>query len=282
MTLLSITIRKIQFLKFLSAGIVLTTIGCSSAAPLTAKSENRSVDLITVSDPSYNASHPAVIDQNTIFTIVTGLYADDAKDESSKMSAGGGKPMRVFSDEDAEFLSPLLAQTLSKAEPDQLVRFRVSSSAGSGSEPTAGSLYVKNGSIHLTISKGSPNTVFTPQFAARTEAAPTFASDGNAGILSHVIDYPALATELEPSPMSVAQEPTPKTGVESMSQQRATNQLLQAKESIAKKDSEISMLRKESDWMKRALRDREEEIKALKASLTASGKKKKATTQRTR
>ncbi len=280
MTLSSI-IRRIQFLTLLSAGIMLTTIGCATTPSIT-QTEKGSVELITIADPSYNASHPAVIDQNTIFMIVTGLYPDDLGDESSRMSAGGDKPMRVFSDEDAEFLSPLLAKSLSTAEPNQLVKFRVSSSAGSGSEPTAGSLYVKNGSIHLTISTGALKTVFTPQFAAHTESAPTFASDGIAGLMSHVIDYPALAAELEPSPMSVVQEPTSKTDVESKVSPEASNELSEAKETIAKKDSEISMLRKESDWMKRALRDRDEEIKALKATLTASGKKKKASAQRTR
>ena len=48
----------------------------------------------------------------------------------------------------------------------------------------------------------------------------------------------------------------------------------QAKEVIAKKDSEIRMLRKESDWMKRELRDRDEEIKALKASVKQTPKKR--------
>jgi uncharacterized coiled-coil DUF342 family protein len=43
-------------------------------------------------------------------------------------------------------------------------------------------------------------------------------------------------------------------------------ELQKAKETLVKKDSEISMLRKESNWMKRELRDRDEEIKALKAS----------------
>ena len=40
------------------------------------------------------------------------------------------------------------------------------------------------------------------------------------------------------------------------------------------------MLRKESDWMKRELRDRDEEIKALKATVKAP-KKKKAEAYRT-
>jgi hypothetical protein len=281
MTLLSMVIRKIKFLTLLSAGIMLTIIGCSTPSAIP-QSERGSVELITIVDPSYNATHPAVLDQNTIFLIVTGLYRDDIVDESSRMSAGGDKPMRVFSDEDAEFLSPLLAHSLSTAEPTQLVKFRVSSSAGSGSEPTAGSLYVKNGSIHLTISTEALKTVLTPQFAAHTESAPTFASDGIAGLMSHVIDYPVLATELKPSPMPLVQEPMSKTDVESNVSPESPNELLQAKATIAKKNSEINMLRKESDWMKRALRDRDEEIKALKATLTASGKKKKASTQRTR
>jgi len=57
------------------------------------------------------------------------------------------------------------------------------------------------------------------------------------------------------------------------------------KDTLAKKDSEIKMLRKESDWMKRELRDRNEEIKALrltKVSSKLAPKKKSAHTTRTR
>ena len=107
-----------------------------------------------MTDWSFEASHPAVIDQLTIAKIVKGLYRNDDMSGSSRMSAGGSKPMRIFSDEDAEFLSPLLAQGLSKAKPEQLVGFRVSSSAGSGSEPTTGSIYVQKGSIYVTIEEG--------------------------------------------------------------------------------------------------------------------------------
>jgi hypothetical protein len=42
------------------------------------------------------------------------------------------------------------------------------------------------------------------------------------------------------------------------------------------------MLRKESDWMKRELRERNEEIKALKASVKTPLKKKKAEAYPTR
>jgi hypothetical protein len=58
-------------------------------------------------------------------------------------------------------------------------------------------------------------------------------------------------------------------------------QLNRAKDMLAKKETEIKMLRKESDWMKRELRDRDDEIKALKATVKVPPKKKKAEAYRT-
>jgi hypothetical protein len=58
-----------------------------------------------------------------------------------------------------------------------------------------------------------------------------------------------------------------------------------AKEALAKKDSEITMLRKEAEWMKRELRDRDEEMKALrltKVSAKPAAKKKPALATQTR
>ena len=58
-------------------------------------------------------------------------------------------------------------------------------------------------------------------------------------------------------------------------------QLNRAKDMLVKKETEIKVLRKESDWMKRELRDRDEEIKALKATVKVPPKKKKAQAYRT-
>ncbi len=167
-----------------------------------------SVYLEEVTDWSFEASHPAVIDQLTITKIVKGLYSNDGQSGSSRMSAGGSKPMRIFSDEDAEFLSPLLAQGLSKAKPEQLVGFRVSSSAGSGSEPTTGSIYVQKGSIYLTIGKGAKPTGFIPESAARTEPAPAYAAGGAVGAMAMIIDYHALAKAPMPAAMPIAKATT--------------------------------------------------------------------------
>ena len=282
-------------------GLSLVLAGCSSTSRV-AQNSKGSVSLEEVTDWSFEASHPAVIDQATIMKVVKGIYGEDTQSGSTRMSAGGSKPMRVFSDEDAEFLAPLLAQGLSKAKPEQLVGFRVSPSAGSGSEPTAGSIYVQQGAIYFTVSKGAGATIFMPESVARTEQAPPYARGGMAGVSTHVIDYHALARTAMPAPMPIAKAvpkpqaapvlvaaPSSKAPASSVASVGSTGdseaspelaaQLSHAKETIAKKDSEINMLRKESDWMKRELRERDEEIKALrtsKVSSKAAPKKKQA------
>ena len=285
------------------AALTLVFSGCASGTKL-AHNTKGSVYLEEVTDWSFEANHPAVIDQLTIIKIVKGLYRDDSMSGSSGMSAGGSKPMRIFSDEDAEFLSPLLAQGLSKAKPEQLVGFRVSSSAGSGSEPTTGSIYVQKGSIYLTIGKGAKPTGFMPESAARTEPAPTYAAGGALGAMVMIIDYHALAMAPMPAAMPIAKT-TPITPIAPMMASPAKAQMVSsdrvgqeavegdflaqklsdlrtAKEALAKKDSEINMLRKESAWMKRELRDRDEEIKALRSmKVSAKSAPKKRSAQAT-
>lgn len=266
--------------------------GCAGGTKL-AQNSTGSVYLEEVSNWSYEASHPAVIDQLTITKIVKGLHRNDEATGSSRMPAGGSKPMRIFSDEDAEFLSPLLAQGLSKAKPDQLVGFRVSSSAGSGSEPTAGSIYVQQSAIHFTVSKGAGATTFMPESAARAEQAPPYAAGGRAGVTVQVIDYHALAQAPMPPALPIAKtSAAPATGsrvavpaaiatIEGEGLPEMQVQLNRAKDMLAKKETEIRVLRKESDWMKRELRDRDEEIRALKATVKVPPKKKKAEAYRT-
>ena len=282
------------------AACTLVISGCAGGTKL-AHNAKGSVYLEEVTDWSFEASHPAVIDQLTITKIVKGLYGNDNISGSSRMSAGGSKPMRIFSDEDAEFLSPLLAQGLSKAKPEQLVGFRVSSSAGSGSEPTTGSIYVQKESIYLTIGKGAKPTGFMPESAARIEPAPAYAAGGALGAMVMIIDYHALAmapmpaatpiakaTPITPIAPMIAAAPAKTQAVSDSAGQEAAegefmaqrlSDLRVAKEALAKKDSEINMLRKESEWMKRELRNRDEEIKAIKStkvSVKPAPKKKSA------
>ena len=278
--------------------------GCSGGSKLTHNAKG-GVYLEEVTDWSFEASHPAIIDQQTMVKVVKGMYRNDGMNGSSKMSAGGSKPMRVFNDEDAEFLSPLLAQSLAKAKPEQIVWFRISSSAGSGSEPTTGSLYVHKGSIYLTIGTGVKPTDFMPESAARTEPASAYATSGAVDAMTMIIDYHALATAPMPAAMPIAKTtpiapiapvmaPAPakvEAVSSSVSQEvgqdevlaQKLNDLKAAKETLTKKDSEITMLRRESEWMKRELRNRDEEIRAMR-SMAAYAKpaQKKGSAQATR
>ena len=259
--------------------------GCAGGTKL-ANNSTGSVYLEEVSSWSYEASHPAVIDQTTMTKIVKGLHRNDDINESSRMPAGGSKPMRIFSDEDAEFLSPLLTQGLSKAKPAQLVGFRVSSSAGSGSEPTTGSIYVQNGSIYLTVQRGAESIGFMPESAAHIEPAPSYLIGSAPGAMVMVIDYHALASAPMPAATPMAKTtpitspalPITTASIKSQAVSTNTEQVLGqdellaqklfdlrvAKETLAKKNSEIMMLRKEAEWMKRELRNRDEEMKALR------------------
>ena len=191
----------------------LIAAGCSmfSGEAKLQKNAQGSVYLKEIADWSFEASHPATIDQMTMLKIVKGVVTDDVQKMKGNMPASGSKPMRVFSDEDAEFLAPLLAQGLSQAKPEQIVGFKVSPSAGSGAEPTAGTLYIHKGSIYLTIapSQNRKASRFTPGSVARLEKAPAFVAPGN-GALTMVIDYQALAKEPMPgSPTAAAGTPKP-------------------------------------------------------------------------
>ncbi len=305
---------------FLAINLIVTGCSTLSGESKVAKTTKGSVYLKDIADWSFEASHPAMIDQMTIRTVVKGVVTEDATKPLSNMPASGSKPMRVFSDEDAEFLAPLLAQGLSEAKPEQIVGFKVFSSAGSGAEPTAGTLYVHKGSLYLTIASAQANKRqrFAFPTAARIEKAPSFVAMGK-GAMTLVIDYQAIAKASAPG--SVVATDVPKdsastqvaetiparddealldpsgasahTRTETDALQLSTDELLNrkldelraAREANKLKDSEIATLKKEATLVKKELRQRTDEIKALKASKASAPsapKKKTAEAHRTR
>lgn len=301
--------------------LTLIVAGCSmfSGEAKVHKNAKGSVYLKEIADWSFEASHPAMIDQMTILKVIKGVVTDS----SSKMPASGSKPMRMFSDEDAEFLAPLLAQGLSQAKPEQIVGFKVSPSAGSGAEPTAGTLYVHNGSIFLTLAstQNTKSSGFVPASVARLEKAPSFVAMGSDAI-TLVIDHQTLAKAPMPGSSPVARAPRSMPASESQtsatmktapvqdagaitqdfqangsldSESLALNndellnkkldELRDARKANKLKDSEIATLKKEAAWMKKELRQRAEEVKALKASKASARpapKKKSAEAHRVR
>ncbi|MCX5720565.1 MAG: hypothetical protein NT179_00855 [Nitrospirae bacterium] len=247
------------------AALTLVSTGCAGGAR-TAPHATVSVHVEEVTDWSFETSHPVVIDQPTIGKVLLGLYRMDGQSRSSKTPASGSKPLTVFSDEETALLAPLLAKSLSQATPNQLVGFRLTPLPESGAESIRGSLYVQHGSIYLTIGKGSKPTGFLPKSAVRTEPAPAYVAGGTLDATTMIIDYQALAkAEAEqPAPTKAASlAKAQETGEGALTQQQL-DELSNANQELARKNIEVTMLRRESDWMKRELRERDEEIKAIK------------------
>jgi hypothetical protein len=183
------------FFSFLATGCSAFSIGYGE--PVTHKSTKGTVYLKPIIDRSFTADHPAVIDRATLLTVIQGLMAEDMTDSSANMPVDGGKPMRVFSDEDAEFLAPLLADGLSQAKPNQLVGFTVSPPAGSGAEPAAGIIYWYHDSLHVTVSTTGGRRSrrflgFRPRVAARIERAPAYTANWMPGTQTAVINLRRL------------------------------------------------------------------------------------------
>src|SRR5512134_1193424 len=80
--------KTLKPLLYACVGLAVATTGCSTTSKL-AQSAQGSVYLEEVTDWSFEASPPAVIDQITMLKIVKGLYSDESQNGSSRMSAGG-------------------------------------------------------------------------------------------------------------------------------------------------------------------------------------------------
>jgi len=309
---------------FLALSVIMTGCSTFSGEATVSKTTKGSVYLKEIADWSFEASHPISIDPLIIRKVVKGVMTEDAIKPLPNMPASGSKPMRVFSDEDAEFLAPLLAQGLSEAKPEQIIGFKVFSSAGSGAEPTAGTLYVHKGSLYLTIAASPTHKKqrFSLASATRIEKAPSFVAMGK-GAMTLVIDYQTGAKDSTPEPVVVADESkgsatstasapvsdalqfqeaevlfdpqgaSAQTRAGSEVPQLTTDELLNrkldelqaAREANKQKDSEIATLKKEATLVKKELKQRTEEIKALKASKVSARsapKKKTAEARRTR
>ncbi len=199
--------------------------GCSStAASVQQKASAQpqgSVRLEEVADWEFEASHPSTIDAATLDSLLRAVVIAEAQKDMSNLPVDGSKPMTVFSDEDVRYLAPLLAQALSQAQPEYVVAFRLSSSAGSGSEPTAGTLYVKNNRLYLTFSEhngslakveptwfggGRPARIVSinPVSAGQIEQALPAVIQGRQHMKSLAIDYSRFANNPEPVPVTAA------------------------------------------------------------------------------
>ena len=194
--------------------------GCSSTSAMVQQAavtqSSGSVRLEEVADWEFEAAHPTVLEAVTLESLLRAVMITDVKQDSPNLPVDGSQPMRVFSDEDVRYLAPLLAQALSQAQPEHVVAFRLSSSAGSGSEPTAGTLYARNEKLYLTVSEhhgtlakvesslfsgGRPARLVTiaPESSGQIEPALPSIAQGRRDLKSLAVDYRTLVFTKQPA-----------------------------------------------------------------------------------
>jgi hypothetical protein len=117
------------------------------------------VSLETMTDQSIQATHPIALTPTLIAQILRGMEVQDQERGIQKFLLGPPPPVPVFSDDQIQFLAPLLAEGLRAAAPDQRIGYRVQTThkgsflESSTTETTAGSLYAYGRQLYVTLSQ---------------------------------------------------------------------------------------------------------------------------------
>ena len=117
------------------------------------------VSLQAISDQSIHANHPIDLDPTLVAQVLRGLEVQDQERGLQRLFAGAHSPIPVFSDDEIQFLAPLLAEGLRTAAPNQRIEYRVQTThegsllESSITETTAGSLYAYGRSLYMTLSQ---------------------------------------------------------------------------------------------------------------------------------
>lgn len=154
-----------------------------------------------VDDSWFKTGHPVLVSPLLLTHVLRGVQVQASRDDQSTA-------VRVFSDEEAAFLSPLMSTALSKATKGQLVAFSVTHAPELGSEMTGGLLFTRGRLLHLWVThyraNGARNDSGTPlDRQARNPRrldqhqlrfAPESAQRSSHNQQPDVIDPPPLAT----------------------------------------------------------------------------------------
>ena len=117
------------------------------------------VSLQTISDQSIQANHPIDLEPALIAQVLSGMEVQDQERGVQRLLAGSSSPVPVFSDDQIQFLAPLLAEALRNAAPNQSIEYLVRTTyegsllESAVTETTAGSLYAYGRSLYMTLSQ---------------------------------------------------------------------------------------------------------------------------------
>ena len=185
-------------------GITLTLSACATRPELDLtihESDRGAVYVERIPDRSFRAAHPITLSMDTLARVLRGVALREGRGLFENIITGRPRTIRAFRDEDIQFLSPLLAEGITKAASDQQVGFRV---IRPGMNDLAkGSLYAYGQSLYLTVpwltplsstGAGSPALPPTVFFSPESAKRPDSYRDARSTEMTLVIDYGLLAS----------------------------------------------------------------------------------------
>ena len=184
-------------------GIALTLSACATGPELDVtihESDRGAVYVERIPDRSFRAAHPITLSADTMARVLRGVAVKEDRGPFGNIIIGRSI-VRAFKDEDIQFLSPLLAEGLTRAASDQQVGFRVIQPGMS--ETTKGSLYAYGQSLYLTVpwmvplsrnQAGGPALPPTILFIPESAKRPDTYRDARSTEMTLVIDYGLLAS----------------------------------------------------------------------------------------
>ena len=184
-------------------GLTMTLSACATGPELDVtihESDRGGVYVERIPDRSFRAAHPITLTADTMTRVLRGVAVKGDRGPFGNLIIGRSI-VRAFTDEDVQFLAPLLAEGLAKAASDEQVGFSVVQPGMV--ELTRGSLYVYRQSLYLTVpwltplsGHGGatpalpPTVLFIPESAKR----PDTYRDARSTKMTLVIDYGLLAS----------------------------------------------------------------------------------------
>ena len=135
---------------------------CNTTAPtgkILFEDPRGTVSLQAMADQSIQATQPITLDPTLIAQVLKGMTVQDQERGIQRLLAGRSSPVPVFSDDQIQFLAPLLAEGLRTAAPTERVAYRVQTThpgsmlESSITETTAGSLYAYGRQLYVILSQ---------------------------------------------------------------------------------------------------------------------------------
>jgi hypothetical protein len=184
-------------------GLTLTLSACATGPELDVtihESDRGAVYVERIPDRSFRAAHPVTLSADTMARVLRGVAVKGDRGPFGNLIIGRSI-VRAFTDEDVQFLAPLLVEGLARAAADQQVGFRVAQPEML--ELTRGSLYAYGRSLYLTVPWVTPltrNEAATPDlpptvlFFPESAKRPVSNRDAHSTEMTLVIDYGLLAS----------------------------------------------------------------------------------------